>query len=116
MNAIETKISAALADAGLPPEAVGYVNLHGTGTQANDAMEMKAVSRIWRDGRAGHLDAPAAGTVCESTKGLTGHCLGAAGAVEAAICLTLIREGLCRTALSNSFAFGGSNASVVFTA
>ena len=112
----EAAMRAALADAGLPPEAVGYVNLHGTGTQANDAMEMKAVSRIWRDGRVGRLAAPASGTIYESTKGLTGHCLGAAGAVEAAICLTLIREGLCRTALSNSFAFGGSNASVVFTA
>ena len=112
-------MAAALADAGLSPRDVDYVNLHGTGTPANDAMETKALDRVLPGWRVGRLDAPndgARGAVCESTKDLTGHCLGAAGAVEAAICLTLMRAGLCRTALSNSFAFGGSNASLIFTA
>lgn len=98
---------AALADAGVAPSAVDYVNLHGTGTQANDAMEVKAVRRVF-----GAADLPR----IESTKSLTGHCLGAAGAVEAAICWLLAAGGSVRTALSNSFAFGGSNASVVLSA
>lgn len=104
-NGAEAAMRAALADAGIAPDAVDYVNLHGTGTQANDAMETKAVARIWPQG-----------VNMESTKRLTGHCLGAAGAVEAAICALLVESGRCRTALSNSFAFGGSNASVIFTA
>jgi len=73
---------------------------------ANDDMEMKAVARVFA-GRPPR---------CESTKPLTGHCLGAAGAVEAAIAALLIESGACRTALSNSFAFGGSNASLVLSA
>ena len=79
----EAAMRAALADAVLAPSDIGYVNLHGTGTQANDEMEM-------------------------------GHCLGAAGAVEAAICWLKLQAGdVAGAALSNSFAFGGSNASVV---
>jgi len=97
---------AALADAGLAPDDIDYVNLHGTGTVANDAMEMKAVARVFAGRRPR----------CESTKPLTGHCLGAAGAVEAAIAALLIESGACRTALSNSFAFGGSNASLILSA
>ncbi len=104
----EASMRAAIADAGLEPSDIDYVNLHGTGTRANDDMEMKAVGRVFAD--AAH--APR----CESTKSLTGHCLGAAGAVEAAICALLVRAGKCRAALSNSFAFGGSNASVVISA
>lgn len=101
----EAAMRAALADAGLAPSDVGYVNLHGTGTQANDAMEMKAVRRVFGEGFAAY----------ESTKALTGHCLGAAGAVEAAICWLKLRAGdVAGAALSNSFAFGGSNASVAF--
>ena len=120
---------AALADAGLAPGDIDYVNLHGTGTTYNDAMECAAVRRVF-------------GTrvICSSTKPLTGHCLGAAGAIEAALCsLALLRpEGLpphcaepvdtalapfpvaardnaakADVILSNSFAFGGSNASVI---
>ena len=100
----ETAMRAALADASLSPSGISYLNLHGTGTIANDEMEMKAVRRVF-----GHSFAS-----CESTKPLTGHCLGAAGAVEAAICWLKITSGDVRgPALSNSFAFGGSNASIV---
>ncbi len=99
----EAAMRAALADAGLAPTDVGYVNLHGTGTQANDAMEMKAVRRVFGEGFSAY----------ESTKPFTGHCLGAAGAVEAAICWLKLRAGdVTGAALSNSFAFGGSNACV----
>ena len=99
----EAAMRAALADAGLAPSDIGYLNLHGTGTQANDAMEMKAVRRVFGEGFSAY----------ESTKPLTGHCLGAAGAVEAAICWLKLRAGdVSGAALSNSFAFGGSNACV----
>ena len=102
----EAAMRAALADAGLGPADVGYLNLHGTGTQANDAMELKAVRRVFGDGFAAF----------ESTKDLTGHCLGAAGAVEAALCWLYLSAGLVDgAAMSNSFAFGGSNASVVLS-
>ena len=123
----EASMRAALADAGL--ETVDYVNLHGTGTTYNDAMECAAVRRVFGDA-----------VPCSSTKPLTGHCLGAAGAIEAALCWIALKRGKglpphctepvdaalapfpvpqvgderpLRTALSNSFAFGGSNATVV---
>ena len=100
----EAAMRAALADAGLAPSDIGYLNLHGTGTQANDAMEMKAVRRVFGEDFSAY----------ESTKPLTGHCLGAAGAVEAAICWLKLQAGdVSGAALSNSFAFGGSNASIV---
>jgi len=100
----EAAMRAALADAVLAPSDIGYVNLHGTGTQANDEMEMKAVRRVFGESF----------TAYESTKPFTGHCLGAAGAVEAAICWLKLQAGdVAGAALSNSFAFGGSNASVV---
>ena len=104
----ETSMRGALHDAGLVPADVDYVNLHGTGTQANDAMEMKAFHRVF--------DALEKPPRFESTKSLTGHCLGAAGAVEAAIAAILIEAGMAKTALSNSFAFGGSNASIILSA
>jgi len=101
----ESAMRAALDEAGLAPGDVGYVNLHGTGTPANDAMELKALARVFPD--VGSL-------WYESTKDLTGHCLGAAGAVEAALCwLRLISGDVTGAALSNSFAFGGSNAAVL---
>ena len=103
----ETAMRAALEDAALPPSAIAYVNLHGTGTLANDSMESAAAARVF-----GSFD-PAR---MVSTKSMTGHCLGSAGAVEAALCWLGIAHGDFFTALSNSFAFGGSNASVVFTA
>lgn len=100
----EAAMRAALADAGMSPADIGYLNLHGTGTPANDAMELKAVARVFGDVRPR----------IESTKALTGHCLGAAGAVEAALCWLYLASGHVRgAAMSNSFAFGGSNASVV---
>jgi 3-oxoacyl-[acyl-carrier-protein] synthase-1 len=122
---------AALADAGLQPDQVDYVNLHGTGTRNNDASEDAAVCRVFgRD------------TPVSSTKGLTGHALGAAGAVEAAIALLALRHGFvppgvfCEqpdpalqahyqrearavplaVAASNSFGFGGSNSCLLFGA
>ena len=99
----EAAMRAALADAGMMPAEVAYVNLHGTGTPANDAMEMLAVERVFD-----------CGVEVESTKALTGHCLGAAGAIEAALCWLLLKTGRVKgAAMSNSFAFGGSNASVV---
>lgn len=127
----EAAMRAALADAGLEPANVDYVNLHGTGTSYNDAMECAAVQRVF-----------GAAVPCSSTKPLTGHCLGAAGAIEAALCWLALRRGMglpphvtssvdralapfpvpfagdvtpVRTALTNSFAFGGSNASVILT-
>lgn len=125
----EASMRAALSDSGLGPQDVDYVNLHGTGTTYNDSMECAAVRRVFGDT-----------TPCSSTKPLTGHCLGAAGAIEAAICLLALERGRglpphvaqpadpsiasfpiptvgnatpVRTALSNSFAFGGSNASII---
>ena len=120
----EMAMRAALADAGVSPSDVAYVNLHGTGTMANDAMELKAIGRVFGNFAvadpvlATDFDATwrtNAQTIVESTKGLTGHCLGAAGAIEAAVCLArLSMMGPGKTAISNSFAFGGSNACVVF--
>lgn len=70
----EDCMRAALADAGLEPHQIAYLNLHGTATRQNDAMEAKAVARIFE------------GVLTSSTKPLVGHCLGAAGSTEAAFC------------------------------
>lgn len=105
----EAAMRAAMEEAGLSPADVAYLNLHGTGTQANDAMEMRAVTRIFADAKNFN------DLRVESTKPMTGHCLGAAGAIEAAICWLYLSSGMMRgAALSNSFAFGGSNACVAF--
>ncbi|BDG70572.1 beta-ketoacyl-ACP synthase [Roseomonas fluvialis] len=123
-----TAMRAALDSAGLAPHDIGYVNMHGTGTRANDAMEDRAITRIFGD------------TVpCSSTKGWTGHTLGASGALEAAVAAIAVEDGLVpgclgvdrpdpsfasRIAvtntparidrvLSNSFGFGGSNCALV---
>ena len=121
-------MEAALRSAGLTPGDIDYLNLHGTATPANDAAEGKAVAALFGDRVA-----------CSSTKGATGHTLGAAGAIEAVICtlalandllpgsphtetldpgiplqyLLRARPGKLRRALSNSFGFGGSNCSLV---
>jgi 3-oxoacyl-[acyl-carrier-protein] synthase-1 len=121
----------ALACAALEPGAIDYINMHGTASQVNDSMEDKAISAVF-----------GTGTPCSSTKGWTGHALGAAGITEAVIAVLCIRHGFmpgCLNAraidpsftsdvllenrrghvgrvLSNSFGFGGSNASLIFGA
>ena len=72
---VEAAIRLALDEAGLPPDAVTYIHLHGTGTPHNDIMESKVVRRVFREG-----------TPCSSSKGQIGHTLGAAGAMGAAHC------------------------------
>jgi 3-oxoacyl-[acyl-carrier-protein] synthase-1 len=129
----EAAMRQALHDGNAPAESVGYLNLHGTATAQNDAMEAAATLRVFPQGVA-----------CSSTKPLTGHTLGAAGALEAAICwhllsgaaerslppnwargpvdpalagLRLVQPGQAapgmKRALSNSFGFGGSNLSLL---
>jgi 3-oxoacyl-[acyl-carrier-protein] synthase I len=119
----------ALANAALAPGAVDYINLHGTGTPSNDSAESRAVAGLF--GNA---------TPCSSTKGATGHALGAAGALEAIICAIALKAGLMpgglnlrqrdpqlglnyltrnqrgrlRYVLSNSFGFGGANCALLF--
>lgn len=116
-NGAEAAMRAALADAGMKPADIAYLNLHGTGTQANDAMEMKAVGRVFglpESATTQPFDLSGIRPRIESTKSLTGHCLGAAGAIEAAVCWLYISSGHVKgPAMSNSFAFGGSNASVI---
>lgn len=113
----EAAMRAALADAGMTPADIAYLNLHGTGTQANDSMEMKAVGRVFdlpESATTPPFDLSGIHPTIESTKAMTGHCLGAAGAIEAAICWLYISSGHVKgPAMSNSFAFGGSNASVI---
>ena len=128
-------MQAALKDAGLAPGQVDYINLHGTATWQNDAMESQGVGQLF-----------GSGTPCGSSKPATGHCLGAAGAIEAGLCWLLL-SGLNRDeqlpphlwdgeadsemarlgfvtlenlrarplqyCLSNSFAFGGNNVSLL---
>ncbi|MFA5938382.1 MAG: beta-ketoacyl-[acyl-carrier-protein] synthase family protein [Sinimarinibacterium sp.] len=118
----------ALARAGLRADEIGYINLHGTATPANDASEDQAVMGVF-----------GAQTPCSSTKGYTGHTLGAAGILEAVIAALAVEHGILpgsittrekdpairgnillqprrttiRAALSNSFGFGGNNASLI---
>lgn len=123
----------ALQDAGLEPEAVGYINAHGTSTILNDKTETKAIKTVFGE-RA--YDIP-----ISSTKSMHGHLLGAAGAVEAVICVKALETGILpptinyeypdpecdldyipniarrvqvRVIMSNSFGFGGHNASLLF--
>jgi 3-oxoacyl-[acyl-carrier-protein] synthase II len=124
----------AVHDAGLRPEDVDYINAHGTATPANDTMEAKAIHRFLGD--------KASTVAISSTKSMTGHCLGAAGSVEAAVCLLAIDRGAIpptatledpedgaegldlvrrqqrkadvKVAMSNSFAFAGNTACVLF--
>ncbi|HLB01333.1 MAG TPA: beta-ketoacyl synthase N-terminal-like domain-containing protein, partial [Bacteroidota bacterium] len=122
-----------LRDAGLEPGDVDYINAHGTSTPFNDKSETQAIKTVFGD-HAYKLH-------ISSTKSMTGHLLGAAGAVEAIVCLMAIREGVIpptinyefpdpdcdlnyvpnkaikkevKVALSNTFGFGGHNASLLF--
>lgn len=127
----------ALEDAGLKPEDIDYINVHGTSTPVGDISEVKAIKEVFQD-HAYKLN-------ISSTKSMTGHLLGAAGAIEALACVMAIYEGVVpptinhaeddqdpeidynlnftfnhkqerpiRVALSNTFGFGGHNASVIF--
>jgi nodulation protein E len=124
---------ACLADAGLDPSDVDYINAHGTGTKANDQIETLAIKRVFGE---------AVGRVSvSSTKSMHGHCMGASGALEMIACVMAIRDGVVpptanfttpdpdcdldvtpnvarervvRAAISNGFAFGGTNAVVAF--
>ncbi|WP_153912515.1 beta-ketoacyl-[acyl-carrier-protein] synthase family protein [Shewanella sp. TC10] len=151
-------MKAALNDAELTASQVSYVNLHGTATPKNDAMESIAMHQVFAEQTATNsanydsteydstkYDPTKSIPLCSSTKPLTGHCLGAAGAIEAAFCYLLLssynREQLLppqvwdkqqdpnnpvlplvtptqstslNYIMSNSFAFGGSNASIIF--
>jgi 3-oxoacyl-[acyl-carrier-protein] synthase II len=123
----------ALADAELAPTDVDYLNAHATGTPAGDPAEVRAIRAVF----GAHADS----LPVSSTKSMTGHLLGAAGAVEAVLCIRALETGLlpptinlddpdpecrldhvankaraarARVALSNSFGFGGTNAALVF--
>lgn len=127
-------MSTAIETAGLTPADIDYVNAHGTSTPKGDEIELGAVERLFGDA--------AGDVVMSSTKSSTGHLLGAAGAVEAIFSILAMRDGVCPptlnlddpsvetpinlaphkavekkidAVLSNSFGFGGTNASVVFT-
>ncbi|MBI6549246.1 beta-ketoacyl-[acyl-carrier-protein] synthase family protein [Xenorhabdus lircayensis] len=129
-GAIEA-INMALDNAGFSPAEIGYINLHGTGTKLNDQMESFVINQIF-----------GVNTPCSSTKYLTGHTLGAAGACEAGLCWLLLTRNLPLPAqdfsrsgidtslvacglvtqpqplekpiiMSNSFAFGGNNTSLI---
>ena len=131
-SAVESAIRGALRDAGLGADDVDHVNAHGTSTPANDRAEARVLDRVVGRGAA-----------VTSTKGVTGHLLSAAGAVEAALTVLAVehqavpptanlhrldpavpldvvqgrpRRQPVRVALSNSFGFGGQNASLVVTA
>jgi nodulation protein E len=123
----------ALRDAGIQPDMVDYINAHGTGTLANDAMEAEAIWSVWQQD-SGRL-------LVSSTKSMHGHTLGAAGGVEAVVTVMALKDGIVpptanftnkdpacdlnvvpnnpvsarlRVALSNTFAFGGLNATLAF--
>jgi 3-oxoacyl-[acyl-carrier-protein] synthase II len=125
-------MTAALANAGIDASRIDYINAHGTATPANDRMETLAIKTVF-GGRA--RDIPVS-----STKSMHGHTLGAAGAIEGVVCALAIRHGFIpptihhtepdpdcdldyvadgmreqpvRIALSNSFAFGGNNTTLI---
>jgi len=129
-------MKAALTSAGLEPGDLDYVNAHGTSTPMGDEIELRAVERLLAGNRAGKV-------TMSSTKSSTGHLLGAAGAIEAIFSILAIRDQVApptlnledpsvettldlaplvkrereiKVALSNSFGFGGTNASIVFGA
>src|SRR5204862_4071290 len=125
-------IAGALKDSGLPPDAIGYVNAHGTSTQVNDKVETLAIKKVFGDGA--YL------VPVSSSKSMLGHLIAAAGAVELIISVMAIRQGVLPPTinyevpdpecdldyipnsarekrvdhvLSNSFGFGGQNISLI---
>jgi 3-oxoacyl-[acyl-carrier-protein] synthase I len=95
----------ALLDANLNAQDIDYINAHGTGTEANDRVESLAIESVFKS------------VSFSSTKSITGHTLGAAGAIEAIIsCESIKRDKNIDKVLSNSFAFGGNNTSLIFGA
>lgn len=128
-NGAAESMEKALNDAQITPDMIDYINMHGTGTKANDSMEGKAIYRVFGNN-----------PLCASTKALTGHALGAAGAIELALSWLMLDKQFViphkydgafdstiepiklatgtekislQYILSNSFAFGGSNVSIV---
>jgi 3-oxoacyl-[acyl-carrier-protein] synthase II len=128
-------MTGALADAGIRPEDVDYINAHGTSTPYNDKFETMAIKKVFGES--------AYKLKVSSTKSMTGHLLGAAGGIEAAVCVRTIETGKIpptinledpdpdcdldyvpnvaqevpvRVALSNNLGFGGQNASLIFRA
>lgn len=124
-----------LEEAGLAPEEIDYINAHGTGTRANDEIETRAIRQVF----GGYADKLSV----SSTKSMHAHCLGASGAIELIACVMAIREGIVpptanyreadpacdldvtpnearrrpvQAAISNAFAFGGTNAVVAVKA
>jgi 3-oxoacyl-[acyl-carrier-protein] synthase II len=120
----------ALSEADLQPSDIGYINAHGTSTPPNDRIETLAVKKVF-----------GSGVPVSSTKSMTGHMLGAAGALEAMVCVKALQTGILpptinyddpdpdcdldyvpnaarnasvNVAMSNSFGFGGHNACLIF--
>src|SRR5262249_38615459 len=83
---VEEMMSSALARAGVEPERVGYINAHGTSTPLGDAAETKAIKAVFGD-HAYEL-------AVSSTKSVMGHCFGAAGAIEAMMCVLAVHDGV----------------------
>jgi nodulation protein E len=128
-------MAGALKNAKIPPEAVGYINAHGTGTAANDKTECAAVADVY----GAHADR----LMISSTKSMHGHCIGGTGAIELLACIMAVKDGVIAptinydepdpecaldvvpneardakvdVAVSNAFAFGGMNACVILKA
>ena len=121
-------MKAALADAGITPDELDYINGHGTGTVLNDTMETNAMRLLYGEGKKPHVS---------STKALVGHCMGASGAIELASVIGMMESGKpvrmpnlksplggdetfiapaqldIHYAMSNSFGFAGNSASLI---
>ena len=133
-NGVARAMLAALKDAGLSPEQIQYLNAHATSTPLGDKAEARAIERVFGEG--------APGLAVSSTKSMTGHLLGGAGALEAGLTVLALRDQIApptinldqadsdvhlnlvphqarpvemRHAMTNSFGFGGTNASLIFT-
>jgi 3-oxoacyl-[acyl-carrier-protein] synthase II len=127
-------MATALKNSGIEPIQVDYINAHGTATKINDKMETKAIKNVFGKDKAGSL-------AISSTKSMVGHCLGASGAIESVATILALRNQVApptihyetkdpdcdldyvpnqarpmeiKIALSNSFAFGGNNSTIVF--